>query len=296
MQQGTVLLEQNLVHMPGAYGIYSRDRRQQGWKGWLEPESGVPKAVTRRMWVMGTTESVWAGSVMIRGVLCTARSVLTFSSFLRDSPIFAGWHVSQERSDTLAPQPGNHFSSSALRGSHTQPASATCSPGWASWAPGSPSVLPGPPWTIMEDEESSVSVSGLGSAVWDLRIQLFSKKPQEQKQVDETQRKWVPPRKAAECHRLCQDPPQMNPWAAAQFCHRGTHASEASPASGDHGSYTGGHRAHCKYHSVENVLLISFPRILFPESAVWPEPMTLRQRWSEKCGFAAPMRKGTRPK
>ena len=73
-------------------------------------------------------------------------------------------------------------------------------------------------------------------------------------------------------------------------------AAEASPARGDHGSYTLGHRAHWKFHRVENVVLVPFPRVLFPESAVCTEPMTLRQRRSEKRGFAAPMRKGTRPK
>lgn len=41
----------------------------------------------------------------------------------------------------------------------------------------------------MEDEESVLSGFGLGFAMWDLMIQLFSKKPQEQKQFDETQRK-----------------------------------------------------------------------------------------------------------
>lgn len=74
-------------------------------------------------------------------------------------------------------------------------------------------MLPEPLWAIMGDEESLVSVFGLGSAIWDLMIQLFSKKPQEQKQFNETQRKRVSPRKATECHRLCRDPPWANPWA-----------------------------------------------------------------------------------
>ena len=50
-------------------------------------------------------------------------------------------------------------------------------------------MLPEPLWAILGDEESLVSVFGLGSAIWDLMIQLFSKKPQEQKQFNETQRK-----------------------------------------------------------------------------------------------------------
>jgi hypothetical protein len=42
---------------------------------------------------------------------------------------------------------------------------------------------------ILEDEQSLVSVLGLGFDMWEPMMQLFSKKPQKQKQFDETQRK-----------------------------------------------------------------------------------------------------------
>lgn len=73
--------------------------------------------------------------------------------------------MSQERSDTLAPQPGNHFSSCALRGSHTQPCLCHPQPGVSLLGSGFPTGAPGASVDIVEDEESLLSVPGLGSAV-----------------------------------------------------------------------------------------------------------------------------------
>ena len=71
-------------------GIYSRDRRQPGWKGWLDPESGVLKAVTRRKGLprgaWGAAESVWAGKWHDQRCALHGRLCVTCSSFLSDSP------------------------------------------------------------------------------------------------------------------------------------------------------------------------------------------------------------------
>lgn len=79
-----------------------------------------------------------------------------------------------------------------------------------------------------KDEERVLSGFGLGFAMWDLMIQSFSKKPQKQKQFDETRRKRVHAQTGAECHRLCLP---------------GPHGSVASSLNRDRVSSTEGHRA-----------------------------------------------------
>lgn len=207
-QQGAVLLERSTAR--GHSGsIYEGSRRQRGWKRDQTRESPEGGSVMRRLgftcgqW--GATES--AGAVrdpISRGVYMTTH-VLTFSSLRSDFPPFSDSDACEGAGCTTAWSPSPVPCSSRV--SRT-----------AAWAVGkqdgrSPLCLKRKLGALRvsrghkEEEESVLSLFGLAFAMWDLMIQSFSKKPQEHKQFDETQRKGVHAQTATECRRLCGDPP-----------------------------------------------------------------------------------------